>query len=161
MGSQNDFSPEQTDKRRESRYPTKDDVEVSIMPHADKRHKAKVLNVSRSGLQLELQIELQPGMMVQVVTPRRLVIFGEVRYCRVFGGVFHAGIHIEDTILSSSYLEQHASEDELALYATERGLTTMAFFRVKKLLERCPECRARLQESSEFMRRVRGKMPPG
>jgi hypothetical protein len=148
------------EQRKEPRYATDDLIEVGVLPHLHPRLSGKILNVSRSGLQLELRSELHPGTEIQVMTRGKLVVFGEVRYCRQSSDVFHIGVRIQDAVVPALDAEKHLHEDELSLYIRGHGLTAAGFVRTKKHLERCPECRKRLTETSNFMDQLEGKLPP-
>ena len=90
------------DQRREARYATNDPAEIQILPVTGQRLPATVLDVSRSGLRIELVPPLARGLQVEVKMPGKLVIFGEVRYCRRAGQFHHAGILIQDSFHSNA-----------------------------------------------------------
>ena len=78
------------------------------------------------------------------------MVFGEVRYCRQSEDVFRAGVQIQDAILPAFDADRHLNEHELSLYVNELGFTATEFVRTKKHLERCPECRKQLAETSRM-----------
>src|SRR5438552_12103149 len=105
------------EKRGEARYPTDDAAEVQILPSNGIRLPATVIDISKSGLRVELETMLAKYMRVEVmITPRKLVIFGEVRYCRRSGGRFQAGIFIEGIVFPKTD-NKHIHDDHLSMYA--------------------------------------------
>jgi hypothetical protein len=67
-------------------------------------------------------------MQIRVAFPGKLVIFGEVRYCRPAGDGFHIGIFIQDMVRSSRPPERHIHDDELSPYLVGKGLTVPEVF---------------------------------
>src|SRR5580693_3203699 len=82
------------ERRREIRYPTQDAAEVEVRHGEILRMPAMVVDVSRSGLRLELPAAVGRGEQVKISLPRQVVILGEVRYCKRSGMVFYAGVLI-------------------------------------------------------------------
>jgi len=134
------------EKRRETRYPTSDFAEVQILPIDRTRRPATVLDVSRSGLRLELHTSVSRGIDIQITVADQIVIFGEVRYCRRAGEVFHAGVLIHDVIHASPSASQHIHHDDLGLYVIGKGLTVPEVIKLREHLIRCEVCRIRLNE---------------
>lgn len=134
------------ERRAESRYPTDNIVEVWIMLDPNSSQQAKVLNVSRSGLRLELRRALPVGTAVEVITPLKLRVLGVIRYCRQSGEVFHAGVRIQMTIMGSVSGAEHLDDNQMSAYAARQGLSMPDFFRLQKHLETCESCRSRLAE---------------
>jgi hypothetical protein len=136
--------PPPSEKRREARYPCNDAVAVRILSVGPRHFPATVLDVSRSGLRLELAIPIAKGSEIEVTARSQIVIFGEVRYCRRAGDSFHAGVLIRDVIQSRLYTTKHLHDDELSLYLVGKGLTMPEVIRVKAHLATCEECHTRL-----------------
>lgn len=113
-------SMERNESRKEPRYPTNDKVRVFLLP-CRKEQPAAILNVSKSGVQLELTASLPPQATIEILASDGLAIFGEVRYCRPAGTVYHAGVHIHDTIFTPR--PGHIPEDSLLLYTKAHGLS--------------------------------------
>lgn len=88
------------ERRREPRYPCNDPVKVRVISKGGPRFPATVLEVSRSGLRLELDIPIAKGSDIEVTVRGHVVIFGEIRYCRRTGDSFHAGILIREVLYS-------------------------------------------------------------
>src|SRR5258707_456189 len=87
------------ERRSEARYPTRDVVEVKILEKDSWcRVAATIVDVSRSGLRLELRSPIAKGSQVEIILGRALVIFGEVRYCRRGGEAVYVGILIEQVV---------------------------------------------------------------
>ena len=135
----------QYEKRREIRYPTNDPAQVQVLPH-NTRSPATVLDVSRSGLRLELHASVGRGSQIKVILSEQVVIFGEVRYCRRVGDVFQAGVLIQDVIYSQERARKHLHDDDLSLYLVGKGLTASEVIKLRDHLILCESCRIRLNE---------------
>lgn len=101
---------------------------------------ATVLNVSKSGVQLELATPLPPQATIEILASDGVAIFGEVRYCRAAGPLYHAGVYIHDTLFMPR--PEHIHEDSLLLYAKGCGLSVHEFLRIEAHLEHCEQCRS-------------------
>jgi hypothetical protein len=146
------------DNRQDARYPTNEAATVSIAPYQE-NHAAKILNVSRHGLQLELGCPLPHGARVEVLPEAGVMIFGEIRYCNQTGELFHVGVLIHDAIFAKPLPGAHADDDQLSLYVAGHGLRAAEVLRVKEHLVGCSKCRAALAETSELIRRMKGTLP--
>jgi hypothetical protein len=97
------------EKRHEHRYATSDPAEV--LPSDGLVLTAKIVDVSRSGLGIEIERPLPKSSLVEIASPdHKLVIFGEVRYCKPSGVRFHIGVLIEG--VASGEDSERLSEDE-------------------------------------------------
>src|SRR5579872_4630465 len=94
------------ERRREARYPTQDPAEVEVRHGEMLRMPAMVVDVSRSGMRLELPAAVGRGEQVKITLPRQVMILGEIRYCRRAGIVYHAGVLIQEVF------HGQASEDQ-------------------------------------------------
>lgn len=151
------------ERRGEARYPTNDPAEIHILPWngASAAIPATVIDVSKSGLRVESAAMLARGMRVEImVTPRSLVIFGSVRYCRRSGQVFHAGVLIETVVFPKPDSGQHIDDDQFVRYAAGRGLTTPEVLHINVHLSKCGECFAKLLKTSDEMRSSRRSASP-
>ncbi len=84
------------ERRKEPRIATGEAGSVqSIVPFTNESLEVQILNVSRSGMQLQSTKSLDPGMMVKIRV-KNVVAFGEVRYCSFAGIGYHIGIKIEN-----------------------------------------------------------------
>ena len=102
------------EKRKEARYPTRDAALVRELPPAHSREElpATVIDVSKSGLRLELGKQLWKGSRIEIaIVPRKLVIFGEVRYCRRSGAIFQVGVLIEGLVFPKPDDGKHLHEE--------------------------------------------------
>lgn len=143
------------ERRGESRYPTNDPAEIHILPwnSTSAAIPAMVIDVSKSGLRVESAAMLARGMRIEImVKPRKLVIFGSVRYCRKVGQVFHAGVLIETVVFPKPDSGQHIEDDQFVLYAAGRGLTTPEVLHLNDHLSKCGECFAKLLKTRDEMR---------
>jgi hypothetical protein len=146
------------ERRQEARYPTQDVVEVRILIMDGPLLPATIIDVSRSGLRLQMSTSLGKGMRLEIVYPRTIVIFGEVRYCRRQGSIFHAGVLIEDVIYSKSDRGEHIHDDHLSLYVVGKGLTVPEVIHLRNHLMQCEACRIRCAETHAILNPRRRKL---
>jgi len=143
------------EKRKEARYPTDDPAEIRILPSDGDSWPATVIDISRSGLRLELQRRLVRGMRIEIVImPRKLTIYGQIRYCRRSDENFHVGVLVQDMFGHQRDESEHLDDDLLSLYLLGRGLTVPEFVRVQAHLTKCEECCSRLQETTDTLKRT-------
>jgi hypothetical protein len=136
-----------SERRRETRYPTQDAAEVEVRHGEILRMPAMVVDVSRSGLRLELPAAVGRGEQVKINLPRQVVILGEVRYCRRSGMVFYAGVLILDVFQDQIAPGEHVSADELSFFLISKGLAVADIIRLREHLIECEPCRIRLGET--------------
>lgn len=139
------------ERRRETRYPTQDAAEVEVRHGEMLRIPAMVVDVSRSGLRLELPLAVGRGEQVKINLPRQAVIVGEVRYCRRAGIVYHAGVLIQDVFQAQVAPGSHISADELSFYLIGKGLAVADIIRLREHLIECEACRIRLGEKDAVL----------
>ena len=139
------------DKRGETRYPTEDPAEVEVRHGEILRMPAVVVDVSRSGLRLELPLAVGRGEQVKITLPRQMVILGEVRYCRRAGIVYHAGVLIQDVFQGQTTTGEHLSNDELSFYLIGKGLAVADIIKLREHLIECESCRIRLGETDAVL----------
>ena len=139
------------ERLREKRYPTADAAEVEVRHGEMLRMPAMVVDVSRSGLRLELPAAIGRGERVKISLPRQMMILGEVRYCRRAGIVFHAGIMIEEVFYTVSAADRHISDDELAFFLVGKGLATADIIQLRDHMLECEACRIRLGETDAVL----------
>jgi hypothetical protein len=138
------------DRRREARYPAQEPAELELLFGPREPVYGTILDVSRSGLRIELPRRVHRGEEVKIKLQQN-VIFGEVRYCRAVSGVFHAGIRIEELVRPASNPTQHLSEDAISLYAIGKGLSVSEVIEVREHLPHCESCRARVAEKEGLL----------
>ncbi len=139
------------EKRRERRYPTNDPVQVRPFPFTVTPVPANIVDVSKSGMKLELITPLQRGTRIEVMMlASRAVIFGEVRYCRRSGEAYHAGVMIEDVVQPKPDVS-HLDDDKISLYLVGKGLTASEVLRVETHIFRCDSCKQRMVQTTEAL----------
>jgi hypothetical protein len=143
------------DRRREARYPTSDPAVVEILHGSNTELPALVLDVSRSGLRLQLKTAIARGALVKITLVQQSVIYGEVRYCRRAVQEYHIGILVKDLFDLRLPLDEHLSEDDLGFYVVGKGLTVSEVITIKNHLVQCEACRVRLGELHSILNPVR------
>jgi len=138
-------------RRREARYPTNDAVDVGVVDSDYQRLPATVLGVSRSGLLIELRIMIAKGTAIVLFLPNRVMIVGELRYCRPAADTFRGELLIKDVVYPRPWLVRHMHEDQLALYLAGRGLTALEVIQLRNHLPACPDCRRLLAETPAIL----------
>jgi hypothetical protein len=147
------------ERRREVRYPANDPVEICILDAAGTpRFAGTVVDVSRSGLRVEVPTPVGKGARIEIVLPDRAIVFGEIRYCRRAADCFHLGVAIEDVYYAQPLSAKHIPDDQLSFYLAGKGITTADAIRIKSHLAGCQACRDRLAEA-EAMLRLMKKRP--
>jgi len=134
------------DRRREPRYPCNDDVQVTVLSGNGRRVPAKLVEISRSGLRIELDIPLDKNAQIEIRMSNEVAIFGRVRHCRAVGERHQAGVLIEEAFYAS-HSREHVSAAQLTEYVTGEGLTIPQAIRVREHLAKCNACRLRIVES--------------
>jgi nitrous oxidase accessory protein NosD len=141
-----------SERRRDARYPTHDQADVEVLAVNTRHLSAVVLDVSKSGLRIEVHERIGQGSEVRIRLPREVVIHGEVRYCRRAGTGFHAGILIAQVFQSAEQAEQHLFDGEMSLYLLGKGLSAAEVLRLRKHLNDCESCRLRVAEAEPILR---------
>jgi len=134
------------ERRQEPRYPIRDPVEIENVP-GGRRLPGFVLDVSRSGLQLEIGSPIGKGAKIKITFPAQFIVFGDVCYCRRAGTVFHAEVLIEKVLYSSHAADRHLQKAELNLLKSGEGLTAAKVMELRKHLIHCKTCESRLDEA--------------
>ena len=118
-----------------------------------------VLDISKSGLRVAIPAHLRQGAQIEVILPKQVVIFGEVRHCSRAGEMFHAGILIEEVFYSRDLTSAHLHDDQLSLYLAGRGLTAREVLAVGQHVRMCSVCNRRLENAKALSETVgRGRM---
>ena len=147
--------PDRLERRQEARYSTHDPATVSVPYLKIAGLAAVVLDVSRSGLRLELPQAIGRGMQVEIKLSPQLVIRGEVRYCRRTGTVFHAGVLVGNAPFPVPASDVHLNDEEIGFYLVGKGLSVTEIIRVKAHLINCKSCQTRLSEADAILNPVR------
>ena len=151
--------PSNAERRRETRYPCQDPAEIRCLQGDGSSFSATVLDISKSGLRVEVAVHLTQGAQVEVFLPKQVVIFGEVRHCSRAGEMFHAGILIEEVFYSRDLSSEHLHDDQLSLYLAGRGLTARDVLAVGQHVRMCSACNKRLENAKSLSETVgRGRM---
>lgn len=144
-------SVEVQEKRRERRYPTNDPAEVRAFPFNADAIPANIVDVSRSGMRLELVAPLPRDARIEIVMSfTKLKVSGEVRYCRKVGAVYQAGVLIHDIVQPKPDVK-HLHDDDVSLYVAGKGLSTEGVLRVEVHLSCCVACKQRLVEATKTL----------
>ena len=146
------------EQRQEWRYPTEDTVQIRIVS-SNENLTGKILEVSRSGLQLEVDVALPIRTHLEILTRGKLAIFGEVRHCRKVGDHFRAGVLIHDTFSQKPSNPRHISDDDISLLASGIGLKVKQVLRIRDHLHECSFCQEQLARKRVKKRRVHRGAP--
>ena len=147
------------ERRRETRYPCQDPAEIRCLHGDGSSFSGTVLDISKSGLRVAIAVHLTEGAQVEVILPKQVVIFGEVRHCSRAGEISHAGILIEEVFYSRDLTSEHLHHDQLSLYLAGRGLTAREILAVGQHVRMCRECNGRLESAKSLSETVgRGRM---
>ena len=89
------------DRRCEVRLLTEDPGFVRCLrPQVGPRYDARILDVSKRGLRVEVPIQIDTGVEIQVQL-KDSIAFAEVRYCRPVADKFHLGAKVVDVVVFS------------------------------------------------------------
>lgn len=101
------------ERRREVRYSTYEEVQVSLLDFSSLEVSGVLRDVSRSGFRVELILPVSTGGRVKVTIRDKLVIFATARYCRREGDTFQVGASIDAMFCPSALVartpERHAT----------------------------------------------------
>ena len=147
------------DRRREVRYPCRDSADVRSLDDLGASHKATVVDISRSGLRIQVGVHLAKESHVEIVIHKHAIIFGEVRYCRTYGEGFHLGILIEQVFYSNAHHADHLSDEQLRLYLSGDGLSAREALTVAQHVRVCRSCSTRMDDAMSLSESVgRGRL---
>jgi PilZ domain len=132
------------EKRSEHRYPACEIVEVQVIGASGGRFPGMVLDISRSGLKVEVGKPLSQGAHLEIVFASRAIIIGEARYCRSKGKLYHVGVKIEGVYFSRVVSSRHIGEQLLARYSRDSKLSPLLAMEIQNHLTACETCRAAL-----------------
>lgn len=83
------------ERRREVRYPTYEEVRVSLIEVSGLEVSGVLRDVSRSGFRVELCLPVKMGARVKVSIGDKAVMFATARYCRREKDTFQVGASID------------------------------------------------------------------
>ena len=86
----------QTEKRRERKFATCEYVDVCLLDMNNLRLNGMLREISKNGIQIELDMPLKTGDRLEVLLQSKAIIFAEVRYCRRTGESYQVGSVIDD-----------------------------------------------------------------
>jgi hypothetical protein len=135
------------EKRRESRYLCGDPAEVRSLSGNTKYMPATILDISRSGLRLDVASCFWKNQEIEIKLPRKAIVFGQVRYSRCVDEMYHIGVHIIEVFYAErGYISDHLHEDQLWLYSGGKGLSATEVLGVRGHLLKCKVCSDRYRE---------------
>lgn len=134
------------DRRRALRFPSHVPVQIRIFPSDGTTIPATLMDISLSGLQLEIDATLPKGAQIEILLSKQLAVFGEVRHCRRIGAKYRAGIVILQAFYASQS-EEHISSELIKKYLTRNGLSPAEVLRVREHLTLCTACCRRVIEA--------------
>jgi PilZ domain len=151
----NTFSDDKTlsashplERRREPRFPTNDPVEVCILEPRCERVGGTILDISRSGLRVEVRTPVARTVHLQIILRNRAIIFGETRYCRCQSGVYQIGVSIDDVYFAQALYSRHVDADLLNRYMVGKGLTVLEVIQIRIHLANCATCREQFMKQT-------------
>jgi hypothetical protein len=136
--------PRPFERRREPRYPTNDPVEVCILEPRYERVSGTVLDISRSGVRVQVRTPVAKTVHLEIILASRAIIFGETRYCRRHGDAYHLGVSIDDVYFAQDLFALHIEPDLIGLYLDGTGLTALQAIQIRNHLVNCSACRENL-----------------
>jgi hypothetical protein len=94
-------NPSPEERRKSQRVPTDDPARIKLLyPAISEAVPARILDVSKDGLKVELSQVLEPGSTIEVLF-KRFVAIAEVRYSIRVGDAYHSGVLIQDVFSKS------------------------------------------------------------
>lgn len=147
------------ERRREVRYPCRGSADVRSLDDLGASQKAIVVDISRSGLRIEVSVHLAKQSHVEIVIHKHAIIFGEVRYCRTYSEGFHVGILIEQVFYPHDHHSTHIDDEQLRSYLSGDGLTAREAVAVTQHVRVCRSCSTRLDDAMSLSESVgRGRL---
>jgi anti-sigma factor RsiW len=93
--------PSPPERRKSPRVPADDPARIKLLyPAVSEPLPARILDVSKDGMKLELSQVLEPGATIEVLF-KRFVAIAEVRYSIRVGDVYRCGVLIQDVFSKS------------------------------------------------------------
>ena len=142
------------DRRKEPRFQANGIGDLAILnPPSFDRLSVTVVDVSRSGCQIELHAPVNEGVMIELRL-KDVIVLGVIVNCRPHEqGRYRAGI--QTTKITESPLQtRHLPESDLELYALSNGLSEAQRVMYSGHLDLCEQCRHKLTEAQELLSKV-------
>jgi hypothetical protein len=95
-------------------------------------------------------MRLQSGIHVRVKL-ESLVVFGEIRHCRLKDGIYESGVKTSD-VISHSGCGKHLRDDQIELLALGRALPLAEALYSKVHIRTCAQCSQELDATQSFFR---------
>jgi hypothetical protein len=137
---------QRVERRREPRFPTNEPVQVCILEARSERVAGTILDISRSGLRVEVRVPVSKTVHLEIILPNQVIIFGETRYCRRHAGAYQVGVSIDDVYFAQSLSSRHVDAAVLSLYRAGRGLTLPEVIQIRSHVASCTACRDQLMK---------------
>jgi hypothetical protein len=138
-----------SDRRREFRYATCDEVRLSLNGMAGSEIPAVLRDVSRGGLRVELAKPVQTGARMKISIRDRAIVFAVARYCHRTSDKYQVGASIENVYYPAAaerasryaFASEPASEGRDLARAIIDDHTSSSFGRLSRLadLSRLPD----------------------
>jgi hypothetical protein len=92
----------ENERRKEFRYNTDEAVTLQALnPLSTDRCHGHLTDVSRSGMKLRAGARVESGTLIKI-SLQHVIAFGEVRYCKKMGAVFHFGVKLSQVVQVST-----------------------------------------------------------
>jgi len=133
-----------SDRRKEPRFESKGLADLVILsPPKFERLTADVVNVSRSGFELDLDDAIAEGGKIEVRL-REVIVTGIVSNCRPTGaGRYRAGVQTV-SVVDSPLRNRHVPDTDFELYARGNSLSKAQREQYSAHLELCAPCRKKI-----------------
>jgi len=136
------------DRRLEPRYSAIGLSEMIVLsPARVTRASVAVVDVSKNGLQIELDSAISVGAQIELRL-RNSIVFAAVKNCRqLITGKYRAGVRSQK-ILDSPLKDRHISDANVEFYAREGGHSDAGRQMVTDHLGLCADCKAKIGKAS-------------
>jgi|SRR5579871_902111 len=135
-----------SERRKEVRYSCHDSVEVRVLPGDGQMVSGTMIDISKSGVRVEIPCPTVKGSEIEIMIPKEMIIFGEVRHSRRAGETYVVGVMIRDVFYSRPQEGMHVHTDQLSRYLAGKGLSAPEAISVRQHLQYCRYCRSRLAD---------------
>jgi hypothetical protein len=141
-----------SDRRKEPRFESKGLADLVVLsPPKFERLTADVVNVSRSGFELDLDEAIGEGSKIEVRL-REAIVTGIVSNCRAEAGRYRAGIRTLK-VTDSPLRDRHVPDTDFELYARRKSLSEAQREQYGAHLELCASCRKKIPRATRGARK--------